>query len=147
MTKKSFRERHGTIAPVTPSCYNRVHRNKHGNIRRGLRNAPTNQQTEAEGTQLSTAYNPSIYDFFFSVETSGRTGKRDPKALVLAHQKFNTCKPLELDALKSAALGWQKLTPPPTRHDNWQFSRQGTAIEYALLLPDRTFLCITIQGR
>ena len=99
---------------------------------------------------LSTAYDPAVYEFFFTVESSEVIGKpeRGPNSLVMAHQRFETEKALELDELKSEALSWQDLTPPPPRHDNWQFSRtENQAIEYTLLLPDRSFLCITIQGR
>ena len=97
---------------------------------------------------FSSAYDPRIYEFFFSRQT----GCTDDD-IVLAHHKYEPDTPLELDELKTAALAWQDLPPPPPDSKaKWTAKHrepQGykARLEYAILLPNRDYLFLTIQGR
>ena len=98
---------------------------------------------------LSTAYDPRIYEIFFTRQTGHRAND-----VVLSHTKHEFTTPLELEELQTAALAWQDLTPPPPDskakwkvHRHPQRGHQKERLEYAILLPDTTVLFLTIQGR
>lgn len=98
---------------------------------------------------LSTAYDPRIYEFFFTLQT----GHADDD-IVLDHHRYAPDTPLEIEALQTAALAWQGLAPPPPHSKaKWRAKRhpqrghEKARLEYAIELPSRESLFLTIQGR
>lgn len=99
--------------------------------------------------QFSSAYDPRIYEFFFTRQT----GNTD-EDIILEHNRFEPDTPLEIDELKAAALDWQGLPPPPEDVKvEWTLKRypqrghEKERLEYAIMLPNREYLFLTIQGR
>lgn len=99
--------------------------------------------------ELSSAYDPRIYEFFFTRQT----GCTD-EDIILEHHRFEPDTPLEIEELKAAALKWQGVPPPPEEAKvAWKpkyHSQQGhekARLEYAIMLPNREYLFLTIQGR
>ena len=98
---------------------------------------------------FSTAYDPRIYEFFFTRQT----GNTDDD-VTIGYHKYEPETPLEIDALKTAALAWLELPPPPPNSKaKWTLKRhparghQKERLEYAIVLPNRDYLFLTIQGR
>ena len=98
---------------------------------------------------LSSAYETRIHQFFFTLQT----GTRD-NDLVLAHTEYRPDTDIEISELKTAALAWQDLTPPPPNSKRkWKLKHvppQGyekESLQHSIRLPDRTTLILTITTR
>ncbi|MCG9132750.1 hypothetical protein J5I95_13815 [Candidatus Poribacteria bacterium] len=97
---------------------------------------------------FSTAYDPCIYEFFFTRQT----GNTDDD-IVVDHHRYAPATPQEIEELKTAALAWLGLPPPPDAKAVWKpklHTQQGhekARLEYAIELPDRDYLFLTIQGK
>ena len=101
-------------------------------------------------SELSTAYDPCIYEFFFSLQAR----QRHDDDLVLSHTRYTPDNPMEESELKEAALAWKGLPPPPPNSKaKWKFRRvpkRGHCkefLEHSITLPDSTVLFLIIQGR